>query len=439
MFTRIGAKFLKLKMSDYFKSVVTLVTGTGISQIIPLLIAPIIARLYNPFDYAVLASYTSITILLTIGATGMYDAALMLDKTDREAVNTAAVAIVITILITGISALLMIFFRNDIAKWTGNENVSFWLYLVPITVFCSGFYQTLNIWNNRKQRYKRLASNKIIMTAITSSLTLGLGLLHFKEKGLLISLIAGKGFALLLLFLQTLRNDKLILEYISKIEIRRAFIQHQDFPKYNMPQGFLDGIKESSTIWIISNFYGSAVLGSYSFAKNILMRPLQVIGSSVSQVFYQKASSTYNKTGNIYSFTKKTFLILFSIGLPFALIIFFWGDNLFSLVFSTKWKEAGGLAQILIFYLLFSFVGSALSSIPLILNKQKQFLILVIFIILMQICILYVFGYLDYSINITLAVFSIISIFFYIIIFLWFNIITNTINSRFNVRNINNN
>lgn len=258
------------------------------------------------------------------------------------------------------------------------------------------------------------------MTAITTSITLSLGFLHFHEKGLLISLIVGQTLAFLLLLGQTMKNDKLLFAFISKSEIKTALQRHIAFPKYNMPQGLLDGIKESSIVWIISNFFGMHTLGSFAFAKSILMRPLQIIGGAVNQVFYQKASSVYNETGNIYNLSKKTFFILFAVGLPFALIVFLWGDIIFSFVFSTKWKEAGAFAQILIFFLLFSFVGSAISSIPLILNNQKQFFHGALLITPIQISILFISGLLGRGIFFTLTSFSIISIFFYFIIFIWF-------------------
>lgn len=415
----------RIKKSEFFKNVTILVTGTSISQIIPLLISPIVARLYVPSDYAVLATYTSVTILLTIIATGMYDAALMLDEKDEDAINTGSAAVLITIIITILSALTMFLFRDSIARWAGNENVRFWLYLVPITVFCSGFYSTLNVWNNRKKRYKRLASNRIIMTTITSSLTLGLGFLHFNEKGLLISLIVGQTLAFALLLWQTVKNDRLLLVHISKSEIKGAFLRHKDFPKYNMPQGFLDGIRESSTVWILSNFFGSHVLGSFSFAKSILMRPLQIIGNAISQVFYQKASSVYNQTGNIYRISRNTFLILFALGLPLTLIIFFFGDTIFIFAFGLKWKDAGVYSQILIIWLFLGFIASSLGNIPLILNKQRQYLLFSIIGNLLPIIVFFIVSKNCVDIFWALTVFAFSYVLIFVIMFVWLRNIVN--------------
>lgn len=409
-----------LRNSQFFKDVATLATGTGIAQIIPLLAAPIVARLYNPIDYAVLAAYTSISVLLTIIATGMYDAALMLDKDDREAINTGGAALIVTVAVTIFSIIAIFLFKKQIIKLTGNQNVEFWLFLIPVTVFCTGFYQILNVWNNRMIRYKRLAANRVIMTIITTSLTIIFGLLSLHEKGLLISLIVGQSLAMILLLFQTISNDRRLYPLITRSGIKTSFIRHKDFPKYNMPQGMLDGIKEGSIVWIISNFFGPNILGSFSFAKNILMKPLQLIGNAFSQVFYRKASKLYNDGINIYNFAKNIFLILFTIGLPFAILIAIWGKEIFSILFSKKWEDAGYLSQILISWLLLSFVGSTISSIPLVLKKQRISFYLSFFSNIIPVLVLYLFGKNNSSYSISFAYFVGINVILYVIIFSWY-------------------
>jgi O-antigen/teichoic acid export membrane protein len=409
-----------LKRSEFSRNVAILATGSGISQIIPLLAAPIVARLYNPNDYAVLAAYTSVAVLLTIIATGMYDAALMLDQHDYEAVNTGGAALTVTIIVTMFSIVAVLLLRQQMTKLTGIKHVEFWLFMIPITVFCSGCYQILNVWNNRKSRYKRLAKNRVIMTITTTSLTIIFGLLSFHEKGLLISLIVGQAMAMLLLLFQTINSDRILLSYIKLGEIRNSFTRHKDFPKYNMPQGLLDGIKEGSIVWITSNFFGANILGSFSFAKNILMKPLQLIGNAFSQVFYREASKLYNEGINIYNFSKKNTLLLFGIGLPFAIIIAIWGKEIFSFIFSNKWEQAGYLSQILIPWLFISFVSSAVSSIPLILKKQRGFFYYSLLLNSVPLLVLYLLGRNNFSYSQTFSFFVGTNIILYIILFVWY-------------------
>lgn len=353
----------------------TLLSGSLLAQLIPFLLAPVIARLYYPSDYAVLAAYSSISILLTIVATGMYDSALMLDNTDEEAVNTASVAVSITLLLSVLSGIVIIFFRDIIAEFTGNESVTFWLYLIPLTVFFTGLYNTLAVWTNRRKRYKRLAVNRVIQTFFITGLTVGLGFLGLREKGLLISMISGQAIACLLLLLQSLKDDSPLFSFIKKEQIKLAFKRHLDFPKYSMPQGFLDGLRESSIILIISNNFTPVILGSYSYAVSILNRPLQIIGNAFGQVFYQSATEKFNNKKDLHSFSIKTIKTLALISAPFFIVLILFGRQIFGFVLGARWADAGFYAQILGVWLYFRFILSPITKIPIILKKQKAFFI----------------------------------------------------------------
>lgn len=424
MIRQLKYKYLSTFKSDFIRSAATLATGTVISQVIPLLIAPVIARLFLPADYAVLAAYGAVTLLFTIIATGMFDAAIILDHDDAQAANTGALAILITLLITALSMLVSLFFHSTIARFMGVESVAIWLYFLPVSVLLFGFSQTMTVWNNRLGRYKRLASNKVYLTVITNGISLSLGFLGFHAQGLIISLIAGQAVTFGILCAQTLRTDRNLIAHVSWAGIRRSWELHKDFPKYNMPQGFLDAFKDSGMVWIISFYFGSQALGAFSFAKSIIMRPLQVIGSSVSQVFYQRSTKLYYETGNLAGLAYKTFLSLSAIGLPFALCMFFFGESLFRVVFGNAWTEAGRLSELMVAWLLVGFVASPFGNIPLILKRQKEFFLWSLAYSLVPIVIIFIAGYSGLSLHAAVLWFSLSSLVIMTFILLWVRSIT---------------
>jgi len=421
----------KLNKSIFFKNIATLIGGTGLSQVLPFIVAPIVARLYYPEDYALLASYTAITILFTIISTGMYSHAIVIDKTDESAINTAGAAILITAGITFIAILIILFFKHSIEELISNENILFWLFLVPFTIFFTGVYETLDMWNNRKKRFRRISGNKIFQTVITSGTTILLGFLGYHKSGLLISLIMGQAFAATLLFIQTLNEDKVLVKYLSISQIKQSFVRHKDFPRYSMPQGFLDGIRNSSLVFIISNFYGAAILGSYSFAMRLLQRPISVIGTSIGRVYYQKAAEDINKGKEIWGFTKKIMISLVIFALPFVLTLFFFADDIFKLVFSERWLQAGEFTQILIFWLFITFISSSFTTIPLIFKKQKDFFYFGLFRNFLPIFVLILCGIFSFIFIKTLWLFVLTNLLTSILILNWFILLAkNKINSH---------
>jgi O-antigen/teichoic acid export membrane protein len=409
-----------LKKSEFAVNVSTLMTGSVISQIIPFLAAPVISRLYYPEDYALVAAYGSVTVLLTIVATGMYSSALMIDKTDEEAFNTGLAAFIITIAITAASFIILFFFNNAIASLTGNENINFWLYLIPLTVFFTGGYQTLNMWNNRKKRYKRLAANRIIQTVITTGATLVFGFLSYYSTGLMISLLLGQMFSFSLLLIQSIKSDGYLIKKSNYYGIKTSLKKHKDFPKYNMPQGFLDGLRESSIVFIISNYFGPVVLGSYSFAMTMLNKPLQLVGSSFNQVFYQKTTERYNCGKEISSITIKVVVSLMLGFFILSIPIIFWGKGVFLFFFGSNWEMSGQLSSILISWIITKFVLSTISSIPLTIGKQKFNFILSVFSNSLPPLFLFLFAYNGLKLFPTMIGFVVTNIILIIICFIWF-------------------
>ena len=62
-------KFLK---SEFSKNVLKLISGTTVAQAIPVLISPILARLYNPQNFGDFALFTSFVSILAVMTTFRY-------------------------------------------------------------------------------------------------------------------------------------------------------------------------------------------------------------------------------------------------------------------------------------------------------------------------------------------------------------------------------
>jgi O-antigen/teichoic acid export membrane protein len=149
-------------------------------------------------------------------------------------------------------------------------------------------------------------------------------------------------------------------------------IAYQDFPKVNSAQAFGDMLKQSGEIFLLSYYYLQEQVGLYSRTLRLLFAPTALIGNAVAQVFYQKASETYHKTQNIRKISLQVLMVLACISLPFYLVVFFWGENLFAWFLGENYRMAGMYGKYLVPYLFFRFITSPVSQIPLIVNKQKQ-------------------------------------------------------------------
>lgn len=387
-------------------NVLTLMTGTTIAQVIPIAVSPILSRIYTPHDYGIFALFMAVASLIFVIATGRYEMAIMLPDNDEEAINIVALSGTVTFFISLITLLIVWIFNAAITSLIKNNEISKWLYCVPLAAFFTGIIQTLNYWLSRKKQYANLAIRRVYQSIATAGITIGMGLSGYGASGLIIASIMGQGIAIGIMGWQVWREDGSKFGSVTKIKMIELAKRYKDFPRVNSLHVFVDMLQSSCVTFLISSFFGGAILGAYSFAIRILKSPTALISASVSQVFYQRASETYNNSGNLPALLSKTMSRLALISFPIFIIIAIYAPNVFVILFGKNWKEAGIFAQILSPWILINFIVTPLSYIPAILHSQKAWFFVTLIGNTLPLLAIYYGGYIVKDIQIGLLLFS---------------------------------
>lgn len=404
-----------LPKSEFAKNTLTLMTGTTLAQAIPMFIAPILTRLYTPKDFGVLALYMAIVSICSILASGRYELAIMLPKKDEDAANIAVLSVLIISFVSLIIFLIVFFLNDEITNLLGNPDISGWLYFVPISVLLTGFYQSLNCWSNRRKRYQNIAKSRFFQSSASSFVSLAMSRGALVKNGLVAGFLLGQIVVISILGKVIWQEDKLMFYSARRLKIIALFKKYSDFPKYSLPTGLLDVVSMNAPLLFISKFYETSTVGYYSFTYRLLQVPMSIIGSSISQVFYQRFSELQ---GN--SFEQKKLLIatwkkLFFIGfLPFATLLFK-GPDIFGYIFGRNWIEAGRFASILSVMLFFVFISSPTSSAFTVLRMQKKALYFGIYVLIARPTALFIgYKYDSLTFGLTImVVLEVIQIFLY--------------------------
>lgn len=103
------------------------------------------------------ALYAAVASVMSMAATGRYELAIMLPRKESDAFSIAVLSAAIAAVLSMISIIIVLMFNNDIALFLGNPDLGNWLYLMPVSIFLAGLYQTLNYWNNRGKQYSHIA------------------------------------------------------------------------------------------------------------------------------------------------------------------------------------------------------------------------------------------------------------------------------------------
>lgn len=354
--------------SEYTKNILTLITGTGVAQLIPIAVSPILTRLYSPEDFGLIALYLSLVSIITVLCTCRYEMALMLPKKDSE-VNGVVKLITIMVVCSSLFFLfLFLFFSEKIALFLGNELLSNWLYLIPLSIVLTALFQVLNYLLIREEQFKNLASNKVVSSACNASAQLGVGYTLNSSWGLLLGHIANLSISILLIL-----RLKSIRKYFrfSKSNARIAANEYKKFPLYDMPAILINLFANQIPLLILGKFFGLGVLGAYSFMYKTLMLPIGLISNSVLDVFKKKATVDFQNDGHCIDIYMKTLKRLVLLGVvPFTGLAFI-APELFAFIFGAEWRLAGEFAQYMAPMFFLNFIANPLSYTFFIAGKQS--------------------------------------------------------------------
>ena len=366
----------KIFKQEFVKNVFTLVTGTSISQLIPFLVTPLLTRIFYAEDFGVLALYMSLLMLFSVISTGRYEMAIMLPESDKEACNLSVLSIIISFLFSLFLLFLILCFYNKIIFLFPNYKFGIWLYFIPLSVFLISVHRVFIFCLNRDKKYKKITFNRVIKTFSSSSFQVFFGLLHINKIGLVLGEIIGQFFSVIILVKFYFLRFKDNFLNVSKQNILLVAKKYNHFPFYNGTHAMLDMIQINFIIFLITIFYNSTTLGFYALAIKVIRAPITLIGSSISNVLYQKLNKDYLDSKALSSFVIRLIIILFFISIPFFVLIYIYSVPVFSFLFGSEWVVSGKITSLLVPWILINFLSNPISIIPNIIQKQKQFFIL---------------------------------------------------------------
>ena len=99
-----------------------------------------------------------------------------------------------------------------------------------------------------------------------------------------------------------------------------------------VPSSLINVLSHQMPIIVLPLIFSSAVTGLYFLAIKVIMVPTYFLGTAILEVFKNKAQDELRRIGSCRAIFIKTGLVLFSIGVVPALLLFFL-DQRFSLLY----------------------------------------------------------------------------------------------------------
>jgi len=406
-----------LPKGEYGRNILKLMTGTTIAQALPVAISPILTRIYTPEDFGVFAIYSSIVLIFGSIANGRYELAIMLPQEDEDALNIAALGLLISLGLSSILFLVVLFFSHSIAAALGNNDIRPWLFLVPFSVLSIGFFNALNYYNSRLKHYKDIASANIFKSVVLASVQISVAFVHAGATGLITGQLVSQLFS----------NTKLLKNALRGINLRHVFKwekvfllgkRYSDFPKYSMWAILANSLSNNFNKILISSFYGVNILGFYSLTNRLLGLPSSVIGNSVSQVFFQRAAAEKRETGKAVQAFNSTVKKMFILSLPMLIIGILFLEPAIAFAFGEKWRSVGRFSVILLPFFIIRFIVAPVTTLNSVLELQKLSLIWQIGLLIISVLLLYLCHYYSIDFSVYLIIHTIAMSLYYLTLFI---------------------
>ncbi len=384
-------------------------SGTVIAQIIMFAMTPILTRFYGPDAFGVLGLFTATVAVCSVIVALRYQLAIVLPKEENGAISVLKLSMIVVLFMTLILCLLIFFLGEIITDLLGISELNTWLWWIPIYVLFMGVYQNLEYFSIRKKAYKRLSISQVTRATSTSGFQLTGSLVSVGPGGLIIGMVVGQVLASVTLALQVFKNEKGLMNKVKKNnDVFNVAREYSMYPKYNTPQALINSFSQTIPIFALTVFFNPAIAGFYTLSHRLLSMPMSLVSDAVRKVYFQKASSQYNKGEKLFDGFLKIMLLMSILGLIPTLIVVFFGPDLFMLFLGENWSYAGVFAQWIIVWLFFDFLRKPCLPIVEIFKWQKQYLNYEIIVILLRVIVL-IAGSFYFEPIIAIALFSIVS------------------------------
>ena len=364
------SRFLQAFKTDFAKNVMVLSSGVTMAQLASFLLTPVVARLYAPEAFGLMAFFLSIATPLTNISSLKYDQAVLIADSDTAAGRLSSLACWINFIFCALCLAVL-----GAYKLLGNRLLSdlgYWIYLVPIFILISGQIRINNSECVSRQRFKTISSANIVGGLATPLLRIAYALsLSAVLSGLILAQLVSDA-AKVLILIGGRSGQRLPRRTIRElVETARAYL---DFPRYALPTGLLFSLGNQAPVLMLGMLFEPALVGYYALANRLIRMPVDLISQPIRQVFIQKVTEKVKHGDSIL----RLFILLgIAMGLsllPFLILVELFGEQLFALMLGAEWTQAGNIAGIIFPWVFMSFIINPLSSLYIVFRKQAHWL-----------------------------------------------------------------
>lgn len=356
----------------FWSNVASVLSGTAVAQLIPIIGSLALARLYAPAAFGAYSVWLGFVLILAVIATLRLEMALVIieDGAPRE---EAASLVLVTILLVGAVGGVML----ALAWWTGcllTEIRTAALFgAVVIAAMMTATSDSWQNWAASNGHYGALIRIRVTQAFAIVAGQLCAAAISPTTEMLVLGHVAGLATALIVAFAH-LPAARLRLSGLGS-RLWQFWHSHSRFPMFALPADAINTISAQLPMLVVSSRFGAESAGHLALTMRVLGAPIGLLGRSVLDVFRRHAADAFRRRGSCrpeYLSTLKV-LALGSVGLIVGVVLF--AKPILDIAFGKQWEMSAMMAMWLVPLFALRFIASPLSYVFYIVGKQNVDLI----------------------------------------------------------------
>lgn len=350
-----------------------LLSANVLAQAIGLLIYPLLTRLFSADDFGLFNLFLSIGGIVVLFATAQYEYAIVLPRSHRQAAwclhGGLAVSAVVTLL-----CLLALPFARPIASLFDAPALADYLWLMPLYVLALSLWTLLNYWLSRHECFNRVSAYQVDQSLLSAGVKLATGKFRV-AGGLIYGSVAAPLVALLVAACRMPRRLWDDLRQPDRRGILAAMRRYRNFPCFTLPKSVVDSLSSNLPLLLMAPAFGLPVVGYLGMALTLAFRPINIICSSVNQVFYQRAATLVQQRQSPCRLCCRYALMATAVAVPSFALLYWWLPDLCGWLLGDGWNVTGEYIRIMLPWLLLVLVSNAINFIPDLFGRQRGLMV----------------------------------------------------------------
>lgn len=392
----LKGKLVVLKKSIFWKELIVLSSGNGISQLIYLLSLPFISRFFGVEEFGRLGLFQATIGIWSVIVSFRLCGAIPIPNSTQKGDNLFWTSVISTFVV-GIFFYIASYFLL-------NNSNHIWKLMLFVVLVASSLLEIFEYYLLRVGKVRTI-SKQILLRVIL--IIIGQFIMFFSNHSerLVLGYVLGITIHIIFFSIIFFKQNKPV--FIGPKILFSTVKEYKEFVIYQTPTVLFNSLVSNLPFLIVNHFFGKEVLGLFTMANKILLQPFQLIGTSLRRVFLKNAAKISNKEERRIFLKKITNKLNIYI-LPLLLLFVLVSPYIMPIILGKNWDGIGQLMLILFIGVYTGLINQTIQAKVEIERLQQKYLI---FTIISQVILLFVMFIAGYIVQNYLLFFISISIF----------------------------